>query len=75
VPRELMEVEFSNLTVTVPNVENGKEAYDKLCEVLGQAGFEWTTSLFRELPRGLNSDDAPIRDTVELFPDDEDEEN
>jgi hypothetical protein len=58
---------FGNVTIIVPDAKTSQEAYDKLCAVLGKAGFYWRTddSLYTEIVDNRESEPC---DTVLLWP-------
>ena len=53
---------FHNITVSI-EAETPREAYAKLCELLGRWGIEYTTDTY-----SVDHDEA-LLDTVDLFPD------
>lgn len=70
--RPAVEVQFNNITITIANVENAKQAYNILCEALAsleKAGYlvEWTTDTYWVLEREYQ-EEFTERSTKELFP-------
>lgn len=66
-PDELVEVEFQNLTVTVPNCRSPQQAYDRLCSLFHVADVEFETD--RYVVHSRHADVEPVSgDTTELFP-------
>jgi hypothetical protein len=64
-----MEVEFRNVTITVANVTDAKQAYNRLCRALGSIACEWQTDAYIAYePTEQAYADAKERDTSELFP-------
>lgn len=64
--KKSFEVFFYNVAISVPDAQSPKEAYDRLCQVLGDAGFEWTTDYYTLA-------DNIMHPTSELFPESRDE--
>lgn len=67
-----MEVEFRNVTITIGNVRDARQAYDQLCDVLGgptNPCIEFTTDTFVVYEDNRTADkQAEEHDTAELFP-------
>lgn len=63
-----MEVEFRNVTITLANVKDARQAYDRLCHLLAQyEPIEWTTDTYVVHPEAGEPDIA--RSTNDLFED------
>lgn len=67
-------VEFRNVTITVGNVQDAKEAYAKLCNALASIEGEFDTDTYVAYKTMSEYDDSPGRSTEELFPDQEEQQ-
>lgn len=63
-----MEVEFRNVTITITNVQNAREAYTKLCSGLTAMDSEWTTDSYIVYPGTKAGDTESVElPTTDLF--------